>query len=963
MRQIIRHIRVFLQTAFLLVPFTSCIDDTWSRVYGGPEICFLVHADTVPAQPQTRSVETAAPTGPPSGVIPMTNTGGGRKLYLHTFVSDNMENPFLEDTLPKTRGVPVTSLAAYDKFGILASRYSDEWDGTATPDYMYNVEVNPDGDYWKPAGNYYWPDRGQRLRFFAYAPYDGAGIELSPSTRPGTPSITYTVPGSAVTQSDLLVAVSDASGNPASLTFDHVLAGIRFVTGDDMPAGSITRITIKGVYGSGTYAMGDTVWNGLGNIKDFSQDLDKAFDKTPDVELTSQETTFMMIPQTLPENAQIEVTYTEAISKGTFTLTADIGGKEWVMGKLLTYRISTSAILSEGTFVVTEPAAFTYKGLSVNGLAVNKYYVTSYITTSRAGEAPVVSPAYYTIEFVEDDGNGGYNVIPKPSWLGTFSAGLVRNTSTGASSRTVSVNAQTLTDVPNRHDERLKSRNPVNGTYDLSTKGGAEPRTTANCYVVNAPGRYSFPLVYGNAVKNGADNPAAYTCEPGSERAGDLDGLYPDTGGKSVWVRFVNHLDRPIEDPYIYKNAGCNPSYARLLWQDGENLVTGVSLDVDKRNVTFDVTSADIRQGNAVLAVFDANDMILWSWHIWVTDYEPGLSPRMMAEHDIDDRQYDRNVTNAEGRTYTFMGVNLGWCDDRTRRYEKRSVKVRFTQAETALTRVITIRQLPKYLKWSNNLVYLHGNKNPLPAPYFTDNVPSAMGIKPCWPEEAFNGKGGETVNTMTLGETIRNPLFIDFKFNSTTRNWLTEAVPGNGGEECYVMNLWDADRKGYHTVKPVVKTIYDPCPRGYCVPSKDPFSGFLYQATYLSFTSNTNLSNINTPYKRMTEIEDSYGYMFYCNPMTGVGKHDGSGGLIFFPLSGKIDETNTASAIGKSSYYWTVISNDPTPYYHGTNMYSQEDAGSRSIYLQYNNGRGEIRLNLYSKCRDKAAIRPVREQ
>ncbi len=49
--------------------------------------------------------------------------------------------------------------------------------------------------------------------------------------------------------------------------------------------------------------------------------------------------------------------------------------------------------------------------------------------------------------------------------------------------------------------------NPANGTaeshYDLS-KGGE----TANCYMINAPGYYSLPLVYGNA----RNNPNAYTC-------------------------------------------------------------------------------------------------------------------------------------------------------------------------------------------------------------------------------------------------------------------------------------------------------------------------------------------------------------------------------------------------------------------------------------------------------------------
>ena len=42
------------------------------------------------------------------------------------------------------------------------------------------------------------------------------------------------------------------------------------------------------------------------------------------------------------------------------------------------------------------------------------------------------------------------------------------------------------------------------------TKGGSVQRSTANSYIISAPGFYSIPLVYGNAIKDGNDNPASY---------------------------------------------------------------------------------------------------------------------------------------------------------------------------------------------------------------------------------------------------------------------------------------------------------------------------------------------------------------------------------------------------------------------------------------------------------------------
>ena len=42
--------------------------------------------------------------------------------------------------------------------------------------------------------------------------------------------------------------------------------------------------------------------------------------------------------------------------------------------------------------------------------------------------------------------------------------------------------------------------------FDLSTQGDTRPRTTANSYLITAPGFYRIPLVYCNAIENGATN-------------------------------------------------------------------------------------------------------------------------------------------------------------------------------------------------------------------------------------------------------------------------------------------------------------------------------------------------------------------------------------------------------------------------------------------------------------------------
>lgn len=164
--------------------------------------------------------------------------------------------------------------------------------------------------------------------------------------------------------------------------------------------------------------------------------------------------------------------------------------------------------------------------------------------------------------------------------------------------------------------------NPANGTaeshYDLS-KGGE----TANCYMINAPGYYSLPLVYGNA----RNNPDAYKCS--ATVAANMAGL--------VLIDFVAYDDKAIISPNIYENATVGD--AVLIWQDSPDLVRNVRLDSQKQNLLFQIDREAINQGNAVVAVRanDRSKTILWSWHIWVTesDWSTGLIRAESTGYDV----------------------------------------------------------------------------------------------------------------------------------------------------------------------------------------------------------------------------------------------------------------------------------------------------------------------------------------
>ena len=873
------HVRIAgaIAAAFL---FAACSKDPAAEgaLRGGYLRFEVTEANSSRTRSQSRTAEDSLQTKESAAVFTLQGETPADTLFLHASVADGIAapQPNAQTDRPQTRATPIETANFYDSFGVLASVYTGSWSETAClPDYMYNVEVTKASSW---TTSYHWPGSGRNIRFFAYAPYNGTGISLSSATKAGTPTIAYTVPKAVGAQRDLLVAAtSGIAGNTAAaapLTFAHALTAIRFTTGDDMLAGRITKITLKGVYGSGSYTMGADSWGDYGATADFSQTLRADVDGSADQEITPVAATFMMLPQTLPSGASIEVVYTDNLTSTQRTLTASIAGSLWPIGKTVTYRISTSSISMTPTFSVTPPSAFTYAGGSQN------YSVTSCAAVSRSSDASQTVPVAWTAEFVEDDGAGGYNVISRPDWLTAFTASGAGSISD--SSFSAAVAAQTAV-TSNSHNETLWKAEPVSGTYDLSTKGGTTAMNTANCYIINAPGKYSLPLVYGNAVKNGSTNASAYTSQ---------------ASGTYVLKTFVNHLDAPITDPYIYNNADCTPNNAVLVWQDEENLVTNVALAPDGHSLTFDVGSATIKQGNAIVAVRDASNRIMWSWHIWVTDFVPGLPPTVTPHYNPAEMQRDKVVTSNRGLKYTFMGVNIGWCDGGITTYDARSVKVRFKQTKTGATQIITISQDAGETKECGNCSYFQfGRKDPMLGGILTTSWPPDP--KSCYSDSgyAFDKSG---TGKVSIGTAIQNPHVFYDRDPNRPWDWCSTSY----------YNCWSADNietTAYD--KEVVKTVYDPSPVGYHLPPPDAFTGFTYsgQTTRKSSEGDSYFgSQFNSPYTSSDDVGLNYGWTVYCNRMPGIGNYDTSGGVIFIPGTSMLHASY--SGLGRFGFYWAAV-------------------------------------------------------
>ena len=74
------------------------------------------------------------------------------------------------------------------------------------------------------------------------------------------------------------------------------------------------------------------------------------------------------------------------------------------------------------------------------------------------------------------------------------------------------------------------------------------------------------------------------------------------------------------------QSVGGTPASADIVWQTSKKLLGPVMLDGDHISFTTTADANDetkINKGNALIAVKDADDNILWSWHLWLTDYNP----------------------------------------------------------------------------------------------------------------------------------------------------------------------------------------------------------------------------------------------------------------------------------------------------------------------------------------------------
>jgi len=740
-----------------------------------------------------------------------------------------------------------------ENFSASGHRGTTEANITTKPEWFYNEPTLSNGKLVTPRK---WSWAIPHARFYAVFPQvkdEYTKIKLSPETYEGSPYIEFEDETDVTNQKDLMTACSghvhysvQGTAPRTDLDFRHALTAIKFAVGQNLSINkTISKVEIRNALSKGKYTLSDKFdgtgakWENLSDAKTFKlEGLAVSTNQNPNAVLTGNDGdnyTFYMIPQELTgKNITVYVEFTDG-SKIESTLKGS-----WLAGTTKTYKLSEKNSTWEYTLETTNPANVAY-----NQDKSNDYLVTSYRNAPDGTKQPVKWKAVGYEEYdraTDSWTNLGTN---KPTWLTAMSKENGEGGANAESGRATITKAD-LKDRLTEYNKVLQTateKGAAGNYYNLSNANGGDAiQNTANSYLISAPGYYRIPLVYGNAVKGGTTNESSYKTAH---------------TGTNVLSNFKDHLGNDITTPYINLQNSSNPAtQASIVWMDQKDLVDGLTVtnNGDKSFVNFHVSAANIKNGNAVIAVKSADGTIMWSWHLWF-DHSDALSTIACTNHEGDNFKVTKNILG-----YTIYK----W---KSTSYESPRVARMKIEQEVGngakKSAYITITQSPYAEREYSTALYQFGRKDAFP------------GTNTLY-ESTFVENGG---NNISIVNAIQNP----GTFYTDGDKW---------GTEYRYFNLWSMQTTSQGDAsKTLVKTVYDPCPVGFTMPPLKTFSG----ATTTGIT-NTNNKDINA----LGNWDQ--GWHFYA-------KDSSSPSTVYYPAIGsRTARAGNLYGVKDRGYYWVGV-------------------------------------------------------
>ena len=477
----------------------------------------------------------------------------------------------------------------------------------------------------------------------------------------------------------------------------------------------------------------------------------------------------------------------------------------------------------------------------------------------------------------------------------------------------ISMNTHPGNAIENKNNLNSKAEAIDLSMYDL-LGNRLSGRTTANCYVVSAPGWYKFPLVYGNTLKNGVDNMSG------------VQGYH------------LRHDGQPISQtlPWIRAQLGgdLTKDYsAELVWQDNNPSCSFEGCDhqhgvIDKLELQMDGGAAymfiyipqhSIQPGNNLIALKKGSD-IVWSWHIWVTD-QP-LEPK--------DGRYLSTLIG-------WIPISLQGSGSAMQVYPTRTEHLKIVQVNDAGQKIaegqeamIIVKQpgnmiqklsSDRIYKYGRGVYFQYGRKDPMFPAQSTGNNNRTQLIYDGAGKQLAGG-GADMPNESGSGKdkafTIKNP----YKFLTNSQ------VFADGGA------YWSTS----------VKTVYDPSPIGYRVIDRyyDNPTAAHFNSFYAESTQGARW--------RYLQLNNQYNYLENGTRRGWPGAYLGTSGNLYLPSMGVREKAHS----GLTGAPWGRTDYGNTP---STSFWSAE--GTR-ILCDLSSGYNAGYVTNWNESADKAEGYPV---
>lgn len=784
------------------------------------------------------------------------------------FAAENASFTVEAQTKASTGTSEVTSLGSFKVAATTGAAGSE----TST---WNNVSFSGSGDY---TGGKTWPASNPSYNFYA-------------TNRSGDAPMTFNASGTTIsatnTQDVVCAYLPSASVTykaKNTLSFEHIFARISTVTVAQESGYTVSSVNIKitpktgGTYNlrTGAGATDATGWSSL----------------TTGEAVTIASTTgansndVWLVPGTYTITAGwvasqaggSSVTYSGktvdvVITRGKRNaITATLGG-EMVFGVSVEEFDDNEVPLSFGLHQSSSGEHFSYAGGTEN-VTFSGYSGTWSVSYSTDGGSSYSGSAPSGVSVSRTSANQGEQVY------------AISLSAASPSSSGVTLNAAWPSD--SRHTTPIGTpASPVDlSLLDIHGDVMAGGRTTANTYVVHAPGTYMIPLVYGNAITNGVANTQAY--------------ISPKSGSAIV-ANFKNAYDTNISSPYIETDVAANSksvASASLTWADKANLISvnsALETHGGIKYLVFNIPSATIGYGNAVVSVKDNSGNVVWSWLVWVTG------------HELWDERIEARVTPSTSEVF-FLSEGIGTVppNGTGNIYSAFNCIVKFSTAGGQdLFYTISRDEARVYTSYSGATI----------TPWYQFGRPTPH------PSNAGAVEGTYTVsdgNQVSSGTMLQHPEMF-FKRGASPYNWCSD-----NSSQFY--NIWNNNQTSADQNVDVIKTVYDPCPAGYAMPRRNDFTYFTTDGgnhgTEYNYFNVIDWNHDST----ISSADFTYGWHMKRTASDNVG--------IYFPAAGYRSSGDGALySVGGYGYWWSSC-----PYSAGGSRRLYFDSGN--LYPLYSNGR-----------------------